>query len=108
MDDQQLTNRQKLVFHLMDKGLSNDEVARVVADLAEAAIRQFTEESMAVMTDEDKKAIEDAPEGTESEELVRKLYEARSGKNADERLAQLMEEHATRFMTPATPSPAQT
>ena len=104
MNDQELTNQQKLVYHLMEKGLTDDEVARVVADLAEVVIRQFAKESMTYMTDEDIKAIDASPDCPESEELVKNLYKTRSGNDPDERLTQLMEEVAVHFMQPVPSS----
>ncbi len=93
-----MTNRQKLVFYLMDKGLSNDEVARALADVAEAALEEFTNEAMGLFSDEEKKAIEDAPNAIDADDLVKKYYQEKSGKNAEERLEQLIEEHAASYM----------
>jgi hypothetical protein len=99
MDNNQQTNRQKLVFYLMDKGLSNEEVAQTLSDVAEAALEQFTNEAMAVLSDADKQAIEAAPNSIEADDLIKKLYEEKSGKKADERLEQLIEEQATSYMS---------
>lgn len=92
--------RQKLVFYLMDKGLSNEEVAQIMADVAEAALEEFTNEAMAVLTSEDKKAIEDAQARSEFEadELVKKLYEEKSSANAEARLEELIDIHASSYM----------
>ncbi len=98
MDDQQ-TNRQKLVFYLMDKGLSNEEVAQTLSDVAEAALEEFTNEAMTFFTDEDKRTIETAPSGVEADDIIKKLYEERSQKKADERLEQLIEEQASSYMS---------
>jgi hypothetical protein len=98
MDNQQ-TNRQKLVFYLMDKGLSNEEVAQTLSDVAEASLEEFTTEAMTFFTDEDKLAIEAAPSGVEADDLIKRLYEERSQKKADERLEQLIEAQATSYMS---------
>jgi len=99
MDNSQQTNRQKLVFHLMDKGLSNEEVAQALSDVAEAALEEFTSEAMSIFTEEDKKAIENAQIGVEADELIKKFYQARSDGDADQRLDQLIEDQAKIYMT---------
>jgi len=98
MDNQQ-TNSQKLVFYLMDKGLSNEEVAQALADVAETALEEFTNEAMTFFTDEDKKAIEAASSGVEADDIIKNLYEERTQKKADEKLEQLIEAHATSYMS---------
>lgn len=98
MDDQK-NNRQKLVFYLMDKGLSNEEVAQALSDVTEAALEQFTSEAMGFFTEDDKKEIEAAPSGVEADDVIKRLYEERSQKKADERLEQLIEEQATSYMS---------
>ncbi len=97
MDDQQ-TNRQKLVFYLMDKGLSNEEVAQTLSDIAEAALEKFTAEAMALFTEEDKKVIDVAQSGIDADDLIKQLYEERSDQKAEERIDQLIEEQATSYM----------
>lgn len=101
MDDkqQEMAARQKLVFYLMDKGLSNEEVARTMADVAEAALEEFTQEAMALFNDEDKKAIEAATSGIEADDLVKDLYEEKSGNEADDRIEELIDAHAVSYMS---------
>lgn len=102
MDTQEnLASRQQLVFYLMDKGLSNDEVAQVLADVAEAALEEFTNEAMNLLSDEDKKAIEEAQSRSEfdADELVKNLYETKSGNNSDKRLEELIDVHAASYMS---------
>lgn len=100
MDQQEMKQRQKLVFYLMDKGLSNEEIAQIMTDVAEAALEDFTNEAMNLFSDEDKKAIEDAQRRNEFEadELVRSLYNQKSGKDAESYLEQLIDSHAARYM----------
>lgn len=101
MDDkqQEMAIRQKLVFYLMDKGLSNEEVARTMADVAEAALEEFTTEAMALFTEEDKKAIEAATSGIEADDLVKNLYQEKSGNEAEDRIEELIDAHAASYMS---------
>lgn len=101
MDNNQaeMATRQKLVFYLMDKGLSNEEIARTMADVAEAALEEFTNEAMTLFSEEDKKAIEAVESGFDSDELVRSLYEEKSGNDAQERLEELIDIHAASYMS---------
>jgi hypothetical protein len=99
MDNNQQTSRQKLIFYLMDKGLSNEEVAQTLSDVAEAALEQFTTEAMTLFTEEDKKAIENAQSEAQADDIIKNLYEERAQKKADERLDQLIEEQATAYMS---------
>jgi len=96
--DVPMTNKQKLVFHLMEKGLNNEEVARTLADVAEAAYEQFTTEAMSHFTDEDKKAIEACGDDASADELIKKLFSDRVGKDASEHLDQIVEGHAASYL----------
>ncbi len=98
-DETVMTNKQKLVFHLMEKGLNNEEVARALADVAEAAYEQFTTEAMSKFTDEDKAAIEAAVTDVDADEEIKKRFTERTGKDAKEYLDQLIEEHASSYTT---------
>ena len=100
-DAQEMTARQKLVFYLMDKGLANDEVARTMADVAESALEEFTNEAMALFSEEDKKAIEAATSGIEADDLVKSLYEEKSGNEAQDRIEELIDIHAASYMSDA-------
>lgn len=97
-DETIMTNKQKLVFHLMEKGLSNDEVARALADVAEAAYEQFTTEAMSKFTDEDKAAIEAAPTDVDADEEIKKRFTLRTGEDAGVYLERLIQEHAKSYM----------
>lgn len=99
--DLRQTDRQKLVFYLMDKGLSNEEIAQVLSDVAEAALEKFTNEAMTLFSEEDRRAIESAPQEDTADEMVRQLYEERSQLKADERIDELVEEQARSYMSGA-------
>jgi len=93
-----MTNKQKLVFHLMEKGLSNEEVARALADVAEAAYEQFTTEAMAAFSDEDKKLIEAAENDVAADEEIKRLFSERAGKDATAYLDEIIEDHAGTYL----------
>lgn len=98
MNDENLTNKQKLVFHLMDKGLSNEEIARTLVDVAESAFEQFTNEAMNMLNDEDKQAIEAAPTDVDADGEIKRRFTERSGEDAEAYLERLIEEHAASYM----------
>lgn len=95
---QNLTNKQKLIVYLMDKGLSDEEIARILADVAESAFEQFTKEAMEKFTDEDKKAIESAPTELDVDMEIKKRFTLRTGEDAQAYLERLIEEHARSYM----------
>ena len=106
MQEEVTTNMQKLVFHLMEQGLNNEEVARALAQVTDVAFEEFSTEAMSFLTPEEVTAIESAETEGSSDEEIKRLFTLHTGKDAKEYLSEILQEQAATYMQNCSQSSA--
>lgn len=102
------TTVRQVISSLMYKGHSDEEIASIVSDIAEAAFEQFTKEAMALFSDDDLRAIDACATQTEADDKIKELYSLYAGKDPKEYIDNLITEQAKQYLDdPSSPNEPQ-
>lgn len=99
MDQAQKTAIQQVIDALKQKGFAEVDVQEITKQISRVATEQFTLRAMAVLTDEDLTAIDAFPEDAQASVEMQKLYNQRTGKDANTIMQELLEQNAKDFLT---------
>jgi len=83
---------------LKQTGTSDEEIAKIIADLTQAATVALYKEALDTFSDEDLKQIEDAPDDTAANKLIVELYAQRVGTAPTELLNVFFQKFAEKFI----------
>lgn len=89
---------QKVIDALREKGYTDDRIAGVTTEFVKAAFTRFYGDAMAAFSEEDVKAVEDCATDEEASAKIAELYQARTGKNAQEEMGKFVEMLADNYL----------
>ena len=81
-----MTRFKEIIRSFKDKGYTDDEIEKIYDEIGKAAYDKFVEDTMEHLTDEDMDEIAKYDTDEEKAEAVKRLYQLRTGRSAEERM----------------------
>ncbi|HBQ50620.1 hypothetical protein A3B42_01845 [Candidatus Daviesbacteria bacterium RIFCSPLOWO2_01_FULL_38_10] len=89
---------QQVADILKQKGSTDEQIARFLAELTKANFAKFYTAAMTMFTDEDMATIEACTSEEHANEKIKELYQLRTGKNPQEEMQKFLDDFAIGFI----------
>lgn len=88
----------ELISTLIQKGYDDEQIAEVCANIGEEAFEHFVNQAKTELSEEDLKSLEAVSSETEAHERLKELYQAKTGKDAQEEISMLIDKQVDAFL----------
>lgn len=88
----------ELITALIQRGYDDEQIADVCANIGEEAFEQFVNQAKTELSEEDLKSLESVTSEAEAHEKLKELYQAKTGKDAQEEISMLIDKQVDAFL----------
>lgn len=88
----------ELISTLIQRGYDDEQIADVCANIGEEAFELFVAQAKTELSEEDLKSLETVTSETESHEKLKEIYQAKTGKDAQEEITMLIDKQVDAFL----------
>ncbi|EKE03838.1 MAG: hypothetical protein ACD_20C00144G0003 [uncultured bacterium] len=92
------TKMQKVIDVMKEKGSTDEQVSEFLTELTKSAFARIYTVGMASFNEEDMQAIEACSDQNAANEMIKKLYNLRTGRSATEETQKFLDDFATGFL----------
>jgi hypothetical protein len=100
----------ELITTLIQKGLDDDQIAEVCANIGEEAFELFVNQAKTELGEEELQSLETVTSEEEAHERLKEIYQAKTGKDAQEEISMLIDKQVDAYLQgeDSTPDPSGT
>lgn len=88
----------ELISTLIQKGYEDEQIAEICANIGEEAFELFVNQAKTELSEDDLKSLESVTTETEAHEKLKELYQAKTGKDAQEEISMLIDQQVDAYL----------